>query len=375
MKIVRGWGVTLTKEKESKKSKSSRSGEKKSTTRKQKSKQEGRFRNGRNYGLKYWSKIWPTYKYSAIIVTILVIVPTSILFTYPSLFVNPNEQFETPYSYQIGNEYGTNESLFISGSGAVVSSLSVQIDYWFNWSQFYDASTLWFLYYSGEHDDYYNASEEISIGSTNYINWWTFSTYIGKPDFSTSSIDTTYEEIPPHDAETKVTFQFLMEEWNGTQWTFKEWNGTYTVLYNHNEIEYEHNLYQTFWFYLSVGLYFIAATVVVVRPFKINDKKESMDDEKSPDEVKPKPFDPTVEYLASRCNQLDKNRSNFRTGVGIKEILGEKKVTGVVLDNSEKLEADAVVLSMGYHPNQLDSVLSSCQLITSQSSFLDFSLV
>lgn len=39
------------------------------------------------------------------------------------------------------------------------------------------------------------------------------------------------------------------------------------------------------------------------------------------------------------------------TGDGIKEILGSTKVNGVALNSGEKLEADAVVLAMGYRPN------------------------
>ncbi len=39
------------------------------------------------------------------------------------------------------------------------------------------------------------------------------------------------------------------------------------------------------------------------------------------------------------------------TGVGVKEILGEGKVNKVLLGNGEEIEADAVVLSMGYRPN------------------------
>ncbi|MFX1361968.1 MAG: FAD-dependent oxidoreductase [Promethearchaeota archaeon] len=41
----------------------------------------------------------------------------------------------------------------------------------------------------------------------------------------------------------------------------------------------------------------------------------------------------------------------LETGSGVKEILGDRKATGVLLNNGEKLEADAVVLSMGYRPN------------------------
>jgi NADPH-dependent 2,4-dienoyl-CoA reductase/sulfur reductase-like enzyme len=42
---------------------------------------------------------------------------------------------------------------------------------------------------------------------------------------------------------------------------------------------------------------------------------------------------------------------NIKSGVGVKEILGNGKVSGVLLNDGEKLEADAVVLAMGYHPN------------------------
>jgi NADPH-dependent 2,4-dienoyl-CoA reductase/sulfur reductase-like enzyme len=39
-------------------------------------------------------------------------------------------------------------------------------------------------------------------------------------------------------------------------------------------------------------------------------------------------------------------------GIGVKEILGKDgKGNGVLLNNGDKLEADAVILSMGYHPN------------------------
>lgn len=41
----------------------------------------------------------------------------------------------------------------------------------------------------------------------------------------------------------------------------------------------------------------------------------------------------------------------LKTNTGIKEILGKSDVEGVLLDNGEKLKADAVILSMGYYPN------------------------
>ena len=56
--------------------------------------------------------------------------------------------------------------------------------------------------------------------------------------------------------------------------------------------------------------------------------------------------------LAIEAEEILESRGvNIRTGVGIKEILGDKKVTAVLLANGEKLEADAVILSVGYHPN------------------------
>jgi NADPH-dependent 2,4-dienoyl-CoA reductase/sulfur reductase-like enzyme len=41
----------------------------------------------------------------------------------------------------------------------------------------------------------------------------------------------------------------------------------------------------------------------------------------------------------------------LRTGVGVTEICGDKKVESVRLDNGEVIETDAVVLSVGYKPN------------------------
>jgi len=41
----------------------------------------------------------------------------------------------------------------------------------------------------------------------------------------------------------------------------------------------------------------------------------------------------------------------IRKDAGVKEILGDQKVDGILLNTGEKLEADAVILSMGYSPN------------------------
>ncbi|MDA3886602.1 MAG: FAD-dependent oxidoreductase [Candidatus Delongbacteria bacterium] len=39
------------------------------------------------------------------------------------------------------------------------------------------------------------------------------------------------------------------------------------------------------------------------------------------------------------------------TGIGVKEIIGDDKVKGVLLDNGEEVATDAVIISMGYKPN------------------------
>ncbi len=60
-------------------------------------------------------------------------------------------------------------------------------------------------------------------------------------------------------------------------------------------------------------------------------------------------FDPEI---ADRVADIVSDRGvKIQTGVGIKKIIGETAVTGVMLDNNEIVEADAVILSMGYKPN------------------------
>jgi NADPH-dependent 2,4-dienoyl-CoA reductase/sulfur reductase-like enzyme len=58
------------------------------------------------------------------------------------------------------------------------------------------------------------------------------------------------------------------------------------------------------------------------------------------------------EEIAVQAEELLKSRGvKIKTGAGVKEILGEKKVSGVLLNNGDEIEADAVILSMGYRPN------------------------
>ena len=56
--------------------------------------------------------------------------------------------------------------------------------------------------------------------------------------------------------------------------------------------------------------------------------------------------------IAVRAEETLKSRGvHIKTGSGVKEILGDTKATGVLLDNGETVDADAVILSMGYVPN------------------------
>jgi len=58
------------------------------------------------------------------------------------------------------------------------------------------------------------------------------------------------------------------------------------------------------------------------------------------------------EEIAVQAEETLKSRGvNIKTNIGVKEILGEKKVTSVLLENGEKIDADAVIITMGYKPN------------------------
>jgi NADH oxidase (H2O2-forming) len=58
------------------------------------------------------------------------------------------------------------------------------------------------------------------------------------------------------------------------------------------------------------------------------------------------------EEIAVQANEILQARGvKVKAGEGIKEILGGKKVSSILLNNGEEIEADAVVLSMGYRPN------------------------
>ncbi len=58
------------------------------------------------------------------------------------------------------------------------------------------------------------------------------------------------------------------------------------------------------------------------------------------------------EDISSRVRtMLDDRGVQVLAGTGVKEIRGKEKVKSVVLDNDKTLDADAVILAMGYRPN------------------------
>jgi NADPH-dependent 2,4-dienoyl-CoA reductase/sulfur reductase-like enzyme len=60
-------------------------------------------------------------------------------------------------------------------------------------------------------------------------------------------------------------------------------------------------------------------------------------------------FDPEFTVMAEEI--LTRRGVKLRTGISVKAINGQDKVTGVTLKNDEVLAADAVILSVGYRPN------------------------
>lgn len=60
-------------------------------------------------------------------------------------------------------------------------------------------------------------------------------------------------------------------------------------------------------------------------------------------------FDEEISVKAEQV--LKENGVMLKTGTGVKELLGDKQVKQVLLENGEIIDTDAVVLAMGYKPN------------------------
>ena len=77
-------------------------------------------------------------------------------------------------------------------------------------------------------------------------------------------------------------------------------------------------------------------------------------------------FDPE---LSEKIETLLKDRGvNVRTGTGVTEIIGDDTVKGVKLENGDVIDADAVVLSMGYLPNS--GLASESGIYVDESGFI-----
>ncbi len=71
-------------------------------------------------------------------------------------------------------------------------------------------------------------------------------------------------------------------------------------------------------------------------------------------------FDKEIALKAEKI--LQSRGIKIETGSGVKEILGDGKVNGVLLNNGNHIEADAVILSMGYRPNAVLAAESGLEI-------------
>jgi NADPH-dependent 2,4-dienoyl-CoA reductase/sulfur reductase-like enzyme len=75
------------------------------------------------------------------------------------------------------------------------------------------------------------------------------------------------------------------------------------------------------------------------------------------------------EDISSMAKTILENRGvEIRTGCSVKEVYGNGKAEGVILENGEKIEADAVILSLGYKPNT--TIAKEANLPINQQGFI-----
>ncbi len=73
--------------------------------------------------------------------------------------------------------------------------------------------------------------------------------------------------------------------------------------------------------------------------------------------------------FAVEAEEILKSRGiNLITGTGIKEIIGQDNVSGVLLENGQELQAEVVVISMGYAPNT--QLAQKCGLEINEKGFI-----
>jgi NADPH-dependent 2,4-dienoyl-CoA reductase/sulfur reductase-like enzyme len=75
------------------------------------------------------------------------------------------------------------------------------------------------------------------------------------------------------------------------------------------------------------------------------------------------------EDISVKAEEILKNRGvNIINNISVKEIIGDQKITSVLLENGEQIEADAVILAMGYKPNTI--LASNMGLTISKEGFI-----
>jgi len=75
------------------------------------------------------------------------------------------------------------------------------------------------------------------------------------------------------------------------------------------------------------------------------------------------------EEISIRAENILKERGvKVLTGISVKEIVGDRKIEGVILENGEKIDADAVILSLGYKPNT--DLASKAEIPISDKGFI-----
>ncbi len=77
-------------------------------------------------------------------------------------------------------------------------------------------------------------------------------------------------------------------------------------------------------------------------------------------------FDDDISLRAQK--DLKERGVELMAGRGVKEIIGNGKVEGIVLENGEKIDADAVILTMGYKPNS--KLAADAGLLISDKGFI-----
>ncbi|MDD2322159.1 MAG: FAD-dependent oxidoreductase [Bacteroidales bacterium] len=77
-------------------------------------------------------------------------------------------------------------------------------------------------------------------------------------------------------------------------------------------------------------------------------------------------FDEDISVRAEKL--LTERGVTIKTGVSVSEILGNEQVEGVKLENGDVIEAEAVVLAMGYRPNT--TLAKKCNITLSKSGFI-----